>query len=266
MRKLFVYILAALTLAGCEVIREEDRLIPVETRTSVRRHVLLEFTGFRCVNCPTAAELAQSLEQTYEGQLYTVSLHPASNPFTQGAYDYTCPEADSVYLWMGGTATTPFPAGNVNMRRLGDDSFADMSQWATMVYDAMQDTVAPYIRCVSAVANTTQRQVDVLIEHVPSIEAHMACWLIEDSVAGVQAMPDGTVNTQYFHRHVLRAAWNHQPFGEPTNGQASERHISVDLPEGCDPRHCSVIAMLLDKNDFHILNAHETTLDFRTDY
>lgn len=265
MRKLFVYILAVLTFAGCEVIREEDRLIPVETRTGVRRHVLLEFTGFRCVNCPTAAELAQSLEQTYEGQLYTVSLHPASNPFTQGAYDYTCPAADSVYQWMGGTATTPFPAGNVNMRPFEDESFADMSLWATMVYDAMQDTLAPYIRCVSAVADTTQQQANVLIAYAPSVEANMACWLIEDSVAGVQAMPDGTVNTHYYHRHVLRAAWAH-PFGEPINSQASEMHISIAIPEGCNPRHCSVIAMLLDKNDFHILNAHETALDFRTDY
>ena len=266
MRKLFVYILTALTLASCEVIPVEDRFIPVETRTSVRRHVLLEFTGFRCVNCPTAAELAQTLEETYEGQLYTVSLHPASNPFTQGLYDYTCPAADSIYQWMNGTATTPFPAGNINIQRFEGDYFVNMNTWATMVYDAMQDTVAPYIRCTSAIADTAQKQANVFIEYVPSLEANVACWLVEDSVLGVQAMPDGTVNTNYYHRHVLRAAGNNHPFGKQISGNSTKMQIPVSIPEGCNPRHCSVIALLLDKNDFHILNAHETTLDIRTDH
>ena len=113
MRKLLLC-LVILAFCGCEVIKEEDRLIPVEptpqdSTSTGRRHVLLEYTGFRCVNCPSASELAQTLEHTYAGRLYLVSLHPASNPFTQGAakYDYTCPEADSIYQWKGVEAVPP---------------------------------------------------------------------------------------------------------------------------------------------------------------
>ena len=43
-------------LCACEVIDEAERLIPVETEPQGNRtHVLIEYTGFRCVNCPTAA-------------------------------------------------------------------------------------------------------------------------------------------------------------------------------------------------------------------
>ena len=54
-------------MAGCELIPDEERYKPVDSRTGTRCHVLLEFTGFRCVNCPAASELAQRLQQTYEG-------------------------------------------------------------------------------------------------------------------------------------------------------------------------------------------------------
>ena len=182
MRKLFVYILTALIFASCEVIDWNNRLIPVDGPTGGRKHVLLEFTGFRCVNCPTAAEIAQNLEAMYDGRLYAVSLHPASNPFTQGKYDYTCPAADSIYQWMGGTVSTPFPAGNVDCKPFEGEWFSDMSAWATMVYQAMRDN--DEIQC--------------------EMPLEMSYWLIEDSVLGVQAMPDGTVNDHYYHRHLLR--------------------------------------------------------------
>lgn len=223
--KNYIYIvLAALCLAGCELIPDEERYKPVDSRTGTRCHVLLEFTGFRCVNCPAASELAQNLQQTYEGQLYVVALHPASNPFTQGKYDYTCPAADSIYQWMGGNASTPFPAGNIDMKPFNGEWFANTNQWPTMVYEAMQETEIP---------NPDQLKTSY--------------WLVEDSVLGVQAMPDGTVNDHYYHRHVLRGVWDEE--------------AAIVVPEGCRREYLSVLKLYLDTKDKHIVQAYETTLD-----
>lgn len=226
--KNYIYIvLAALCLAGCELIPDEERYKPVDSRTGTRCHVLLEFTGFRCVNCPTASELAQNLQQTYEGKLYVVALHPASNPFTQGKYDYTCPAADSIYQWMGGNASTPFPAGNIDMMPYEGEWFANTNQWPTMVYEAMQETEIP---------NPDQLKTSY--------------WLVEDSVLGVQAMPDGTVNDHYYHRHVLRGVWDEE--------------AAIVVPEGCRREYLSVLKLYLDTKDKHIVQAYETTLDTST--
>lgn len=226
--KNYIYIvLAALCLAGCELIPDEERYKPVDSRTGTRCHVLLEFTGFRCVNCPTASELAQNLQQTYEGKLYVVALHPASNPFTQGKYDYTCPAADSIYQWMGGDASTPFPAGNIDMMPYEGEWFANTNQWPTMVYEAMQETEIP---------NPDQLKTSY--------------WLVEDSVLGVQAMPDGSVNDHYYHRHVLRGVWDEE--------------AAIVVPEGCRREYLSVLKLYLDTKDKHIVQAYETTLDTST--
>ena len=226
--KNYIYIvLAALCLAGCELIPDEERYKPVDSRTGTRCHVLLEFTGFRCVNCPTASDLAQNLQQTYRGQRYVVALHPASNPRTQGKYDYTCPAADSIYQWMGGDASTPFPAGNIDMMPFNGEWFANTNQWPTMVYEAMQETEIP---------NPDQLKTSY--------------WLVEDSVLGVQAMPDGSVNDHYYHRHVLRGVWDEE--------------AAIVVPEGCRREYLSVLKLYLDTKDKHIVQAYETTLDTST--
>jgi hypothetical protein len=72
-------------------------------------------------------------------------------------------------------------------------------------------------------------------------------WLIEDSVKGVQAMPDNSVNTEYYHRHVLRAV-------------AQEEHFEIQT--GWDSTHLIVLKVLSDPDNKQILQAYEKKIDF----
>lgn len=268
MRKIINIVLVALFITGCEVIREEERLIPVDVETSNgRRHVLLDCTGFRCVNCPIAAETAQSLSALYGEQLIVVALHPASNPFTQGLYDYTCPAADSIYRFMGGTASTPFPTGNIDLTRNGTGYFSDPAEWGGLLHSAMNDTTAPTLSMVATI-DTTSRLVDATayIAAKEGEEMRLAIWLTEDSVIGVQAMPDGSVNMQYTHRHVLRTTAFESPWGEKVRmgNMVLQRRVTFPLPEGCDVAKCHAIGILMNSNDKYILQAYETNLDVGT--
>lgn len=265
MRKIVNIVLMSLILVGCEVIKEEDRLIPVSTDVlSGRRHVLLEFTGFRCVNCPTAASQAQSLKTMYGEQLIVLSLHPSSNPFTQGLYDYTCPAADSVYQWMGGTASTPFPTGNIDLAKSDNTYFSDPAEWGGILHTAMNDSAAPSLS-LEAKADIVTRQVDVTAYIIAGegVRMQLAVWLVEDSVSGVQAMPDGSVNTEYIHRHMLRTHAFDSPWGEKIQmgNVAAQRQVHLTIPEGCNASRCHVVGLLIDINDKHILQAYETNLD-----
>jgi hypothetical protein len=235
--KLWVIGFLALLLASCEVIGENERLIalPLPEDTTGRKHVLIEYTGFRCVNCPKAAEAAEVLKETYGERLIVVSMHPASNPFTQGKYDYTCNAADVYYQYMGGTATTPFPTGNVDFEPSEKGFLHDFSEWPTLV---AQQMVLP------AQGKIIRR----------------LTWLVEDSVPGVQAMPDGSVNTQYYHRHMLRGA-----IGEPRGEETSDYTLPdtlpqpLTLPENCNLEHCAIVYVLMDENNI-IVNAKEVKL------
>lgn len=226
---LMVGMLMALT--GCEVIGENERLIEVPVvADSERRIVLVEFTGFRCVNCPKAAEEAETLKELYGDMLITVSMHPASNPFTQGAYDYTCEAADVYYQYMGGTATTPFPKGNVNFRDDGKGYLHDYPEWPTLV------------------AEETAREIE-------SAAVRRLTWIVEDSVPGVQAMPDGSVDMHYYHRHVLRGTVG-DVWGEPSSTLPDTVPAGLVLPDGCNPTHCSIVYVLIDE-DYCVVDAKE---------
>ena len=270
-RTKLLYRLTALLHCGCEVIREGDRLqpVPIPQGGGNRTHVLLEYTGFRCVNCPEAAQTAQTLHDYYGERLTVVALHPASNPFTQGAYDYTCPAADSCYRFMGGTATTPFPTGNIDGIQTEKGYFLDPKEWAGEITRRMTDTLAPHLT-LTAEYDHLSRTVYLLASTYAdsTYNCRLAVWLVEDSVAGVQAMPDGTVNTHYMHRHMLRTTADDGPWGSPitVSGTLTQRQLSMILPDECDRQHCTVVALLWNADNYQILQAYETTLDFSIDY
>ena len=247
------------------MIGENDRLIPISAEVdSARTHVLLEFTGFRCVNCPTAAETAHELQSIYGERLIVVSLHPASNPFTQGKYDYTCSAADSVYQFMGGMATTPFPAGNIDIAKVSGNYFIDPAEWGGQLLTAMADTVCPSLSAEAEIDTITRLITVTTYAYADStLDAQLAIWVTEDSIHGMQAMPDGTANTDYIHRHVLRTTAFDSPWGTAIRleNMVAPRHTTFTLPGNCNAAQCHIVALLLDINDYHILQAYETTLD-----
>lgn len=261
---LYIGLLTVL-LCSCEVIDQADRLIPVlpEGLSAGRTHLLVEYTGFRCVNCPTAAQTAQEMQQTYGDRLVVVAMHPATNAFTQGKYDYTCPEADECYRYTGGTATTPFPTGTIDISRTDGEYLADPAEWATLLMRALRYTAAPVL-AVTAAADTLSREITVTAQTYSeyTTDCRMACWLVEDSVPGVQAMPDGTVNTAYYHRHMLRAAAEDGIWGSPLmiGTSLSARTLTMPLPDGCDWRHCAIVVLLLDQDDYHVLQTKQTKI------
>ena len=72
MKKLLYIFIAAIVLSSCDVISEGDRIIPVEVILGERRVLLEEFTGFRCVNCPSAATIAHELIEMYVDHIVVV--------------------------------------------------------------------------------------------------------------------------------------------------------------------------------------------------
>ena len=244
-KKLF-YIVALVLLAGCQVIKEEERYIPFEQQTdNTRTHVLIEWTGFRCVNCPTAAELAHELTQIYDPQLIVVAMHPASNPFTQGLYDYTCPEADEYYALMGGNESTPFPKGNINFTPSDGTYMLEPSQWAAELTKQMRDSVSINLQVTLAADSETRKVTISTSTNADTVNLYdLTYWLVEDSIHGAQAMPDGTYNTDYYHRHVLRAK------------VASE----CIIPETYEWKHCYIVALIQDKTNKTIQNAKQIAI------
>ena len=264
-------VLAAVLLAACEVIpegeREEVIFTPTDPSAVKRTSLLLEYSGWRCVNCPTAAEEAHRLKEQYGENLVVVVLHPESNPNTRygknQAVNYTCPEADSLYLMMGGTNTTPFPTGNVKMVKDATKGyFHDFGQWATLVSQAYENP-KPVLLSQEVVANADSRDiwlaVDVTNLAAQPMEATLQVWLTEDAVIGSQMKPEGT-DKNYAHNHLLRASIT-PIWGDvlPIEAHMTKQAVyEYTLPEKVVKENCNIVAIISVNGE--VVQAKETRI------
>ena len=204
-------------LTSCEVIpagqREEVIFTPTDPSAVKRSSLLIEYSGWQCVNCPTAAEEAHRLKELYGEDLVVVVMHPESNPNTRHnnkpALNYTCPEADSIYIIMGGTNTTPFPTGNVNMvQEVTKGYFQDFDKWGTLISQAYASP-KPILLSQEVTGTADSKDVNIVVDitnlDTQAIEATLQVWLTEDSVMGSQKKPEGT-DKNYAHNHLMRAS------------------------------------------------------------
>lgn len=251
-------------LTACEVIAPEDRnkeiFTPTDPSAVKRTSLLIEYSGWRCMNCPIAADAAHNLQEQYGEQLVVVVMHPESNPNTRytnnkGKVDesvkqYICPEADSIYVKMGGTATTEFPRGNVNMVKDETNGyFYQWQEWATQVSQAYANP-QPMLLALEVQGNTDSRDIWMAIDitnlDTKTTDATLQVWVTEDSVMGKQYMPDGTQNKNYAHNHLLRASitpiWGDKI---SMNAHMTQQVVyEYTLPEKVVKENCNIVALV----------------------
>ena len=260
-------------LTACEVIpageREEIIFTPTDPNAVKRTSLLIEYSGWLCVNCPTAAEEAHHLKEQYGENLVVIVMHPESNPNTRHnnkpALDYTCPEADSIYTMMGGTNTTPFPTGSVNM--LKNDTkgyFSDYDNWGTLISQAYA-APKPVILSHDAYGYTDSRYiwmaVDITnLDSLP-IDATLHVWLTEDSIVGSQKKPEGT-DKNYVHNHLMRASitpiWGE---AQPIDAHMTQQVVyEYTLPDKVVKENCNIVSIISVNGE--VIQAHETKIKF----
>ena len=258
-------------LVACEVIpadqREEVIFTPTDPSAIKRTSLLIEYSGWLCVNCPTAAEEAHRLKELYGENLVVVVMHPESNPNTRHnnkpALNYTCPEADSIYLMMGGTNITPFPTGNVNMLNDATNGyFCTEDKWGTLISQAYANPKPVLIsQEVKGTADSKDiwMAVDITNLDTQAIEATLQVWLTEDSVIGSQKKPEGT-DKEYAHNHLLRASIT-PIWGEvlPIDAHMTQQVVyEYTLPDKVVKENCNIVAVVSVNGE--VVQATETRI------
>ena len=264
-------LLLTMLLVACEVIpageREEVIFTPTAPDAVKRSSLLIEYSGWQCVNCPTAAEEAHRLKELYGEDLVVVVMHPESNPNTRHnnkpALNYTCPEADSIYIMMGGTNTTPFPTGNVNMvQDVSKGYFQDFDKWGTLVSQAYASP-KPILLSQEVRGSADSRDIwmamDITNLDTKAIEATLQVWLTEDNVIGSQKKPEGT-DKNYVHNHLMRASIS-PIWGEvlPIDAHMTEQVVyEYTLPDKVVKENCNIVAIVSVNGE--VVQAKETRI------
>lgn len=209
MKKILIALVAVFTFAACDVIKQDDRFEPVGTsETSERKVLLMDFTGWRCVNCPDAAENARQIAEAYPENCIVVSMHPEGMSFTEPGAEgpkFASKEAMDYFKAFGGSVGTGLPKGVIDMKKYGGEYLNSFDKWAAAVLKRMNDA-ARYTLNIKADENSYTVEA-ACVEGLTTASEHLLVWLVEDSIVAPQLTQSGAEN-EYMHRHVFRRCLN----------------------------------------------------------
>ncbi len=216
------YIIGLLLLGGvatsCDNVDEDDRYIKVEKPVidNPRNLLIMEFTGNNCANCPTGASIVETIkDDEAPGRVISVGLHPYGNHYTDPVNSIHSPtkkqdlRSDAATALYDYYQPNGFPTAIFN--GLKSSMSGSTGDWIQRASEAL--TATSYLTLSASCdydADSRNLTVDYEVEFLDDVnrKINLTVWLVENKIMGTQTMPDGKMNLNYEHNHVLRASLN----------------------------------------------------------
>lgn len=238
----------AMAAASCSNIDEGDRLIYVKPAEVGRAILIEDFTGQRCINCPTGTEIINSIVETYgEDNVIAVGIHSgplgfAGNSKTVGLMTDT---GNEYYTRWDKENKMGQPWVIFNRKTSPDSHY---NNWAAMVGTIISEKANLSVKIANAYdAATRTLTTTVGADGVNgTVNGKLQVWIVEDGVPALQMMPDGSANKEYIHNHVFRAAVN-GTWGEDVTvkeGETTTKQYQYKLPETWNADNIAVVAFV----------------------
>lgn len=248
-----------LLAAACDTVEKDDYKTDYTGPISSERKVLLEdYTGVRCVNCPTAAAEIERLQEFYGDNIIVVGVYPMQPTGLTQPWDPNRDLRSSVaQTWATEFAIEQFPNGMVNRQEV-----IGYQEWGGAIAEVISGGIN-YVDLSLTANMSTDSTIAVSVEgsFVENYEADGAVNLItmvlEDSIVAPQTMLTG-VNGNYVHNHVLRAVlgpeWGSQVASEaPTRGTTFSTSLSGTVDKAWRTNKLSVVAAVVNANSREVI-------------
>lgn len=238
----------AMAAASCSNIDEGDRLIYVKPAEVGRAILIEDFTGQKCINCPTGTEIINGIVETYgEDNVIAVGIHSgplgfAGNSKTVGLMTDT---GNEYYTRWDKENKMGQPWVIFNRKTSPDSHY---NNWAAMVGTIISEKANLSVKIANAYdAATRTLTTTVGADGVNgTVNGKLQVWIVEDGVKALQMMPDGKSNKEYIHNHVFRAAVN-GTWGEDVTvkeGETTTKQYQYVLPEAWNADNIAVVAFV----------------------
>lgn len=241
----------AMAAASCSNIDEGDRFIDVNpvNPEEVGRAILIEdFTGQRCINCPTGTDIINGIVEAYgEDNVIAVGIHSGPLGFKGNA------KVMGLMTDTGNEYYTRWDKENkmgqpwvVFNRKTSPDSH--YYNWAALVSTIISEKANLSVKIANAYdAATRTLTTTVGADGVKgTVNGKLQVWIVEDGIKALQMMPDGKSNKEYIHNHVFRAAVN-GTWGEDVTvkeGETTTKQYQYVLPEAWNADNIAVVAFV----------------------
>ena len=240
--------LAAFVNFSCSELDENERLIeaPLQPEEIVRNVLVEDFTGQNCVNCPTAHEIVEQLQEQYGREhLVAVSIHGGSLAIHEDDRAYgLANDLGEEYnrFW----EVKEWPKGMVDRSPL----LSHLSWTAKIVDDYVKYTPLDIEIATTFNENNRELTVDVTTNSTEALAGKLQIWLTEDEIVAPQYMPNGRRDNSYVHNNVLRAAVNGTwgtDYEVSRNGSTHDT-FTYEIREDWDADNIAVVAFVYDND------------------
>lgn len=238
-----------------------------------KRVLVEEFTGVRCINCPSGSIELENLLSVYQGRMIAVSIHSEffANPYPESQYDFRTPEGDAITSFLGLPEAYPSAVvdrkifeGEADLQLVGLGSWAGRIGTQTMeiakISMELENAFNPASRVLTVTVNgQAQENIDE--------EVRLTIMITESGIVDAQLTPESSPgkDLNYVHKHVLRKTLT--PFdgdvlaASMAASDLFEETYTFTLPENWNEANCEVIAFThLSESSKEVLQATEAHL------
>ena len=259
MKKLFIlFILTGILFGtGCDIIKEDDRLIPITGKNvSEKKVLLIEFTDQNCRNCVNATSEVENLMNRFSDTVVAVSIH--ANPLP---YPLVTKEGNEYEQHF---QAEDHPAGIIDGGVNGKYVSHDPQVWGGFILERLK--TEPTINIdLSADFDESTKEASIHVQLTGNntlSDVKLQLWIIENNIKQWQLMLDGTRNDNYIHQHVFRASVN-GTWGESFSIGAEETKefsYTCTLNSGWKPEDIAIIGFVYRPDTDETINVQEIPL------
>jgi hypothetical protein len=281
---LCIAIIAVAFLNGCDEIqspykRNVDDNNNNNNGTYIRKVFIEDYTGYRCGNCPRAAEEASRLLKTYDTNIVVLALHTGSifaRPFgSKFKQDFRTEAGEQLFTDFIGNAGQP--NGTINRAIFDGQKIVAYTGWEEKYLSESKKAPLAWIDLQAQVDDASgEASVTATITALEDLKPNttVAFYLVEDSIfywqTDYRIKAPASQDVEIYHRHVMRGTiGNSGAYGESISAQAIKKGTkitktqSINLKDSSkfrflpDPKHCGAIAIVADPDTREVLQVQE---------
>ncbi|PLW99866.1 MAG: hypothetical protein C0591_02145 [Marinilabiliales bacterium] len=235
---------------------------------AVKKVLLEDYTGHDCVNCPTAAVVAEDLKELYGDQLVVMAVHAGffARPTPSLPEDFRTVAGEAWDQYFGISA-----AGNPNglvdrVETAPGDYILSYGQWGAAIAVELETAAEAEITIENSFAQNKLTS-NIKSEFLTALTGtyNLTFCITQDSIIGPQKNNDANVGDiplieNYVFMHVLRYTneiWGENLTDNVEVGKEYESTFSVDFEADWVPENCHVVAFISNQETKMILQVEE---------
>ena len=247
----------------------KDTIMNWDTIPAIRKVIIEDYTGHKCVNCPEAAITARTLEELHEGQLIVMAVH-AGFYAQPGTGDYALNlTTQAGNDWNNDFNLVSYPSGMVNRKEFESSRLLAPGKWGSSVKQII--TLPPVVQMmITNKYDPDSRKVistvySRFINQMAGTYTLTVC-IVEDSIIGAQKNSNPKVGPtpdwfNYVFNDVLRGTLNGS-YGEVmTTAPNTELTYLGRYPSVIDPsfipKNCWILAYVSNSATKEILQVEK---------